>query len=91
MCECILFFYEREAKHHAYDKQETTGRIRIRCFCTIIYNVSEKISLTLFMKHESTHLRVANGQRETTSVIVVMDSEKSGDKFIFVFFLFQVC
>lgn len=74
-----FIFYEREAKHHAYDKQETTGRIRIRCFCTITYNVSEKISLTLFMKHE------------TTSVIVVMDSEKSGDKFIFVFFLFQVC
>ena len=51
---------------------------------TITYNVSEKISLTLSMKHEITHLCVVNGQRETTSVlIVVIDSVKAVRSFFF--------
>ena len=73
MYECILFLDKRGAKHRVYDKRETTGRM-----LTITNNVSEKISLTLFMKHEITHLCVVNGQRETTSVlIVVIDSVKA--------------
>ena len=73
MYECILFLDKRGAKHRVYDKRETTG-----CMLTITNNVSEKISLTLFMKHEITHLCVVNGQRETTSVlIVVIDSVKA--------------
>ena len=71
--ECILFLYKRGAKHRVYDKRETKG-----CMLTITYNVSEKISLTLFMKHEITHPCAVNGQRETTSVlIVVIDSVKA--------------
>ena len=87
--ECILFLYKREAKNRVNDKRETKGCMLINCCCTITYNVSEKFSLALFMKHESIHLRVAKGQRETTSVIVVIESRKSGDQFIFVFFFFK--